>query len=178
MQKMHNQTEMPTQPQAAPAWKMFLITTPLAYVLAVGMGYPLGVWWPGLPFLVANGVVVLLLAAALTFVALPLSTRLLHRWLYPVAQQQEQKSNDASPARGEEEEEDRLPRLHIETMHVYLTPAESFGSDAEPARLAVQWPEDGGAGLFPTTMAHLTGKHLSLAVRKGKAARLRRYGMP
>ncbi len=43
----------------------------------------LNVFFHGWSLLVTNGIVTVFLAFLLTYVGLPLSTRLLHAWLYP-----------------------------------------------------------------------------------------------
>ena len=77
---------LPDLPDAAPPrWKLFLMTIPSAYLASLIVILILNAflhdWW--LP--VTNAIVTVFLAFALTYVGLPLSTRLLHSWLYPQA---------------------------------------------------------------------------------------------
>jgi antibiotic biosynthesis monooxygenase (ABM) superfamily enzyme len=71
------------QVRTPPKWKMSLVVIPSAYVVssaAVALADAALRHWP---FLVVNLIVTVLLGFLLTYVGLPLSTRLLHHWLYP-----------------------------------------------------------------------------------------------
>lgn len=74
---------LPSQPgRTPPKWKMSLAIIPVAYVIStaavLGSNAVLHRW----PFLAVNLVVTVILGFALTYAGLPLTTRLLHRWLY------------------------------------------------------------------------------------------------
>ena len=68
---------------APPKWKLFLTTIPSAYIISTVVVLVLSAFLHGWPFLVTNGIVTIFLAFLLTYVGLPLSTRLLSAWLYP-----------------------------------------------------------------------------------------------
>ena len=75
---------LPDLPDAPPAkWKLFLTTIPSAYLASLIVILILNAFLHGWPLLVTNGIVTVFLAFMLTYVGLPLSTRLLHSWLYP-----------------------------------------------------------------------------------------------
>lgn len=71
-----------TGEQSPPRWKMFLLTFPAAYILSTIIVIPLLTLLPTWPFIAINLIVNALLAFLLTYVALPLLTRLFHSWLY------------------------------------------------------------------------------------------------
>ncbi len=66
-----------------PKWKLFLAIIPSAYLASLIIVLILNAFLHGWPLLVTNGIVTVFLAFLLTYVGLPLSTRLLHSWLYP-----------------------------------------------------------------------------------------------
>jgi antibiotic biosynthesis monooxygenase (ABM) superfamily enzyme len=66
-----------------PRWKMALVTAPASYVLAAIVLLALSPIIEDWPFLLANVVVTILLVLLLTYVAMPILTRLLRSWLYP-----------------------------------------------------------------------------------------------
>jgi antibiotic biosynthesis monooxygenase (ABM) superfamily enzyme len=75
---------LPDQAVATPPkWKMFLTIIPAAYVISAAVVLLLGTFLHNWPFLVVNLIVTAFLGFLLTYVGLPLSTRLLHSWLYP-----------------------------------------------------------------------------------------------
>jgi uncharacterized protein len=66
-----------------PRWKMALVTTPAAYILItliLAVLSPISESWP---HAASNAVVTVLMVALLTYVAMPILTRLLRPWLYP-----------------------------------------------------------------------------------------------
>lgn len=66
-----------------PRWKMALVTTPAAYILItliLAVLSPISESWP---HAASNAAVTLLMVALLTYVAMPILTRLLRPWLYP-----------------------------------------------------------------------------------------------
>jgi antibiotic biosynthesis monooxygenase (ABM) superfamily enzyme len=66
-----------------PRWKMALATTPAAYILItliLAVLSPISESWP---HAASNAVVTVLMVALLTYVAMPILTRLLRPWLYP-----------------------------------------------------------------------------------------------
>lgn len=65
-----------------PKWKMFLTILPSAYVISSVVIFVLGRLLHDWPFLALNLLVTVLLGYLLTYVGLPLSTRVLWRWLY------------------------------------------------------------------------------------------------
>lgn len=68
---------------APPKWKLFLTTIPSAYLASFIAILILNAFLHDWPLPVTNGIVTVFLAFLLTYVGLPLSTRLLHSWLYP-----------------------------------------------------------------------------------------------
>jgi antibiotic biosynthesis monooxygenase (ABM) superfamily enzyme len=56
---------------------------PSAYLASLIIILILNAFLHGWPLLITNGIVTVCLAFLLTYVGLPLSTRLLHAWLYP-----------------------------------------------------------------------------------------------
>ena len=66
-----------------PRWKMALVTAPASYVLAAIVLLVLAPIIEDWPFLLANVVVTILLVLLLTYVAMPILTRLLRSWLFP-----------------------------------------------------------------------------------------------
>jgi antibiotic biosynthesis monooxygenase (ABM) superfamily enzyme len=66
-----------------PRWKMALVTTPAAYVLIMAILLALSPVVESWPFAVLNAVVTVLMVVLLTYVAMPLLTRVLRPWLYP-----------------------------------------------------------------------------------------------
>lgn len=70
------------QGRTPPKWKMSLAIIPVAYVIStaavLGANAVLHRW----PFLAVNLIVTVILGFALTYVGLPLTTRLLRGWLY------------------------------------------------------------------------------------------------
>jgi len=75
---------LPEQEVATPPrWKMSLAIIPAAYVLGTAAVLLVDALLPGWPFLLINVVVTVFLGFALTYVGLPISTRLFHSWLYP-----------------------------------------------------------------------------------------------
>jgi uncharacterized protein len=66
-----------------PKWKLFLTIIPSAYLASLIIILILNAFLHGWPLLITNGIVTVCLAFLLTYVGLPLSTRLLHSWLYP-----------------------------------------------------------------------------------------------
>jgi len=68
---------------APPKWKMFLTIIPSAYVISSVVVLLLDRFLHDWPFLMLNLIVTVLLGYLLTYAGLPLSTRLLHAWLYP-----------------------------------------------------------------------------------------------
>lgn len=74
---------LPDAPDAAPPkWKLFLTTIPSAYLASLAVILILNAFLHGWSLLVTNGIVTIFLAFMLTYIGLPLSTRLLHSWLY------------------------------------------------------------------------------------------------
>jgi uncharacterized protein len=71
----------PVQPP--PRWKMALATTPAAYVLILLILIALSPVTESWPRAASNAVVTVLMVALLTYVAMPLVTRVLRAWLYP-----------------------------------------------------------------------------------------------
>ena len=69
-----------------PKWKLFLTIIPSAYLASLLILLMLDTFLHGWPLLITNGIVTVFLAFLLTYVGLPLSTRLLHSWLYPQEQ--------------------------------------------------------------------------------------------
>ena len=69
---------------APPKWKLFLTTIPSAYLASLIVILMLNAFLHGWSLLVTNGIVTVFLAFMLTYIGLPLSTRLLHPWLYPL----------------------------------------------------------------------------------------------
>jgi antibiotic biosynthesis monooxygenase (ABM) superfamily enzyme len=67
----------------APKWKMALAIVPSAYVVGVATVFLASTALDRWPFLAVNLIVTVVLAVVLTYVGLPLTTRLLHTWLYP-----------------------------------------------------------------------------------------------
>jgi antibiotic biosynthesis monooxygenase (ABM) superfamily enzyme len=75
---------LPDLPGAAPPkWKLFLTTIPSAYLASLLVILMLNAFLHGWSILVTNGIVTIFLAFMLTYIGLPLSTQLLHSWLYP-----------------------------------------------------------------------------------------------
>lgn len=75
---------LPDLPDAAPPkWKLFLTTIPSAYLASLIVILMLNAFLHGWSILVTNGIVTIFLAFMLTYIGLPLSTQLLHSWLYP-----------------------------------------------------------------------------------------------
>jgi uncharacterized protein len=66
-----------------PQWKLFLTIIPSAYLASLVIILILNAFLHGWPLLITNAIVTVCLAFLLTYVGLPLSTRLLHSWLYP-----------------------------------------------------------------------------------------------
>jgi antibiotic biosynthesis monooxygenase (ABM) superfamily enzyme len=66
-----------------PRWKMALVTTPAAYVLILAILTVLSPISESWSRAASNAVVTVLMVALLTYVAMPLVTRLLRPWLYP-----------------------------------------------------------------------------------------------
>jgi len=66
-----------------PKWKMFLTILPSAYLISSVVIFVLGGLLHGWPFLALNVLVTVFLGYLLTYVGLPISTRMLQRWLYP-----------------------------------------------------------------------------------------------
>jgi antibiotic biosynthesis monooxygenase (ABM) superfamily enzyme len=66
-----------------PRWKMALVTAPASYVLAAIVLLALSPIIEDWPFLLANVVVTILLVLLLTYVAMPVLTRMFRPWLYP-----------------------------------------------------------------------------------------------
>jgi antibiotic biosynthesis monooxygenase (ABM) superfamily enzyme len=69
--------------QPPPRWKMALATTPAAYVLILAILAALSPISESWPRAASNVVVTVLMVALLTWVAMPLVTRVLRPWLYP-----------------------------------------------------------------------------------------------
>jgi antibiotic biosynthesis monooxygenase (ABM) superfamily enzyme len=67
----------------APKWKMALAIVPSAYVVGGTTILLASTILDRWPFLAVNLIVTVVLAVVLTYVGLPLTTRLLHTWLYP-----------------------------------------------------------------------------------------------
>ena len=65
-----------------PKWKMSLAIVPVAYVISTAAVLLVGAVLHRWPFLAVNLVVTVILGFALTYAGLPLTTRLLHQWLY------------------------------------------------------------------------------------------------
>lgn len=72
---------------APPKWKLFLTTIPSAYIASLVAILILNAFLHGWSLLITNAVVTVFLAFMLTYIGLPLSTRLLHSWLYPQEKQ-------------------------------------------------------------------------------------------
>ena len=72
-----------------PRWKMAVATTPAAYVLILAILTVLSPVSESWPLAVSNAVVTVLMVVLLTYVAMPLVTRMLRRWLYPPAQRRQ-----------------------------------------------------------------------------------------
>ena len=70
------------EPAAPPKWKVSLAIVPSAYAIGSAIGLLAGVFLEGLPFLVTNLIVTVFLSFLLTYVGLPLTTRVLRSWLY------------------------------------------------------------------------------------------------
>ena len=66
-----------------PRWKLFLAIIPSAYIASFIIILILDAFLHGWPLFITNGIVTVCLAFLLTYVGLPLTTRLLHAWLYP-----------------------------------------------------------------------------------------------
>ena len=66
-----------------PRWKLFLAIIPSAYLASFLILLVLDAFLHGWPLFITNGIVTVCLAFLLTYVGLPLTTRLLHAWLYP-----------------------------------------------------------------------------------------------
>jgi uncharacterized protein len=74
---------LPNLPDAAPPkWKLFLMTIPSAYLASFITILILNAFLHDWSLMVTNGIVTVILALVLTYIGLPLSTRLLHSWLY------------------------------------------------------------------------------------------------
>ena len=69
--------------QPPPRWKMALVTTPAAYVLITLILVALSPFSEPWPHVATNAVVTVLMVGLLTWVAMPLLTRVLRPWLYP-----------------------------------------------------------------------------------------------
>lgn len=65
-----------------PKWKVSLALVPSAYAIGSAIGLLAEVSLEGLPFLVTNLIVTVCLSFLLTYVGLPLTTRILRSWLY------------------------------------------------------------------------------------------------
>ena len=79
---------LPDVPNAAPPkWKLFLTTIPSAYLASLVVILILNAFLHGWSLLVTNAIVTVFLAFMLTYIGLPLSTRILHSWLYPQEKQ-------------------------------------------------------------------------------------------
>ncbi len=68
---------------APPKWKLFLVTIPSAYVASTAVVLILNTFLRGWPFLLTNVIATVFLSFVLTYIGLPVSTRILHSWLYP-----------------------------------------------------------------------------------------------
>ena len=66
-----------------PKWKLFLAIMPSSYLASLIILLILNAFLHSWPLLITNGIVTVFLAFLLTYVGLPLTTRLLHSWLYP-----------------------------------------------------------------------------------------------
>src|SRR4051794_36653207 len=66
---------------AIPKWKQSLITILPAWLISSVLAPVLGAWFPQWPFLFLNLVVTVILVMVLTYLILPVTTRLLHGWL-------------------------------------------------------------------------------------------------
>lgn len=74
---------LPDLPNGAPPkWKMFLTTIPSAYLASLVVILLLNAFFLDWPLPLTNAIVTVFLAFVLTYVGLPLSTRLLYTWLY------------------------------------------------------------------------------------------------
>ena len=77
---------LPGQPlREAPMWKMSLALVPSAYVVGTVAVLFARAALEDWPFLLIQLVITTLLCFVLTYAGLPITTRLLHRWLYPAA---------------------------------------------------------------------------------------------
>jgi antibiotic biosynthesis monooxygenase (ABM) superfamily enzyme len=69
--------------QPPPRWKMALATTPAAYVLITVIVLAVDPISEGWPRAAVNALVTVVMVLLLTYVAMPVVTRVLRRWLYP-----------------------------------------------------------------------------------------------
>ncbi|GCE07828.1 hypothetical protein [Dictyobacter aurantiacus] len=75
---------LPGLPEATPLkWKMSLAIIPSAYIASLIILLILNAFVHGWPLPITNAVVTVFLAFLLTYIGLPVTTRLLHSWLYP-----------------------------------------------------------------------------------------------
>jgi antibiotic biosynthesis monooxygenase (ABM) superfamily enzyme len=68
-----------------PRWKMAIVSWLVAFPLIQALNASLGLWLAPLPALVRVAVSGLAMIVIMTYVAMPLLTRALARWLYPRA---------------------------------------------------------------------------------------------
>lgn len=74
---------LPSQEAATPPkWKVSLALVPSAYVIGSAIGLLAEVFLNGWPFFITNLIVTVCLSFLLTYVGLPLTTRILRSWLY------------------------------------------------------------------------------------------------
>jgi uncharacterized protein len=66
-----------------PKWKLFLTTIPSAYIASLVVILLINLFLRGWSLLITNAIVTVFLAFMLTYIGIPISTRLLSAWLYP-----------------------------------------------------------------------------------------------
>jgi antibiotic biosynthesis monooxygenase (ABM) superfamily enzyme len=86
---------LPGQPlRPLPQWKMALVTFVAVDVVTTLLSLSIGPSIQSWPFLIRNSAFNVLVVVCLTWVAMPLLTRLFHGWLHP----KQEKFNDPAPA--------------------------------------------------------------------------------
>ena len=75
---------MPGQPlRALPQWKMAMVTYVAVDVVTTLLFWAIGPFIQNWPFLIRNSAFNVVVVAALTWLAMPLLTRIFHKWLQP-----------------------------------------------------------------------------------------------